>query len=277
MAIDVLNQAALEELVLPEGQFGYDQRANVLKVGDGVTPWPGLKGIMEITIVNKTENVSGGGRRKLILQPDTDTTKADNSTTKAQSVDYGVVFTAPRDMTVYITAAGGGGGRMITLTNAMSGNGGYVIDWPLELKEGESIAVKVGKGGRCAAYSTTPTPKSEEGGDTIVTVRPNLNETTEYMVLKIYGGGRLDTTSSGNHTENIRPCYIYQLLRDANGAITGTQDTTMNDPAHVAHTTPRSVYTKLDTAPLFGFYGRGAIKDLTYYPVSGVFILEYDE
>lgn len=45
MAVETLTNDDLQTLVLPEGQLGYDRRANQLKIGDGSTAWPELRAV----------------------------------------------------------------------------------------------------------------------------------------------------------------------------------------------------------------------------------------
>ena len=36
--------------VLDEGEMGYDLKRKVVKIGDGITPWRRLKGILEVEL-----------------------------------------------------------------------------------------------------------------------------------------------------------------------------------------------------------------------------------
>ncbi len=36
--------------VLDEGEFAYDRTHKVIKIGDGITPWRRLKGVLEVLL-----------------------------------------------------------------------------------------------------------------------------------------------------------------------------------------------------------------------------------
>ena len=265
--------------VLLAGEFGLETDTGVVKIGDGVKRWSELEALGTGAFVFESEGEAGGSGtsvsggsfyryRKLVFFPDANL-DAPAGDSDAGVVRYGGVLSASRDMTVRITAAGGGGGQGLPNTNLRAGNGGIVMGYAVELKTGEDLIVSVGKGGGCAETAVGP---SDRGGTTLIQIR-RTGIARSYDLIKIPGGGRVD---NGTSTSSVSKCTLYAPTRDENGILTGTSVIPVSDAGYLAHVTQPTTSSPWG-APLFGHYGAGAKGGANTRPIPGVVILEYDE
>ncbi|WP_420962842.1 DUF2793 domain-containing protein [Brucella sp. IR073] len=96
---------------------------------------------------------------------------------------------------VQVVGAGGGGGYAAAGGAAAGGNGGNVVQWGLAVTPGETISVKIGKGGS----GGTPTADAQPGEDTFFGTVVAKGGTAPANVGAVAGSPAAITTQTGGH------------------------------------------------------------------------------